>query len=345
MKEIRTALSSYGMSSRVFHGPLLEVHPGFKITRILERKANHSAGRHKGAVLVRNYGEILSDPEIDLVIVNTPDGLHTEMTRQALEAGKHVVVEKPFTLKTSEADELIALAEKQGRLLSVFQNRRWDSDFLTVRDIIEKGKLGRLVDYESRFDRYRNHLKQNWKELDIDTGTIYNLGAHTIDQALVLFGMPERVFCDSRTLREGANNDDSFDLYLHYQGFKCHLHSSYLVREPAPRFTLHGTHGSFRIWGQDPQEPALDAGKKPVGASWGLDPENQWADIHTDFEGRHLKGKAGIIAGNYSSYYDNLHEALHGKAGLEVTAFQAREVIRVIEAAYESSRHARVVNL
>ena len=164
MDTINTALCSYGMSGLVFHGPLLETHPGFNIIKILERNREASLGKHPGAEIVRNYENILEDQEVELIIVNTPDHLHYEMVERALKAGKHVVVEKPFTLRTSEADALILLAKQQGVLLTVFQNRRWDGDFLSVRDIIQSGKLGRLVDFESHFDRFRIEIQESWKD-------------------------------------------------------------------------------------------------------------------------------------------------------------------------------------
>jgi predicted dehydrogenase len=345
MKPIKTALCSYGMSGLVFHGPLLEVHPGYQITKILERHKNESSGKHPGARLVRNYEAIIEDPEIELVVVNTPDHLHVDMASRAMEAGKHVVVEKPFTLRTSDADLLIELARKQGVVLSVYHNRRWDGVYLTVKEVLASGKLGRLVDFEVHFDRYRNYIKESWKDQSNGTGTLYNLGSHLIDQALNLFGMPDRLFCDTRMLRDGALTDDSYDLLLHYPDFKCMLRSSYLVREPGPSFMLHGTEGSFVAWGSDPQERDLKAGLIPGSEGWGLDPGFSHARINTDFEGKHLEGDYPLVAGNYMAYYDNIYEAIRQGADLLVTARQARDVIRIIEAGYESSRLGQVVHL
>lgn len=345
MNPINTALCSYGMSGLVFHGPLLEVHPGYKVSKILERSKNESKGKHPGSELVRDFQAIIDDPEIELVVVNTPDHLHVDMATRALEAGKHVVVEKPFTLKVSEADRLIGLAEKQGVVLSVYHNRRWDGVYLTVKEVLASGKLGRLVDFEVHFDRFRNYIKESWKDQANGTGTLYNLGSHLIDQALSLFGMPDRLFCDTRMLRDGALTDDSYDLLLHYPGFKCMLRSSYLVREPGPSFMLHGTEGSFLAWGSDPQERDLKEGLIPGSKGWGLDPDFSHARIHTDFEGKHIEGEYPLKAGNYMEYYDNIHEAIRNNAPLEVTARQARDVIKIIEAAYESSRKGEVVRL
>jgi len=344
-QEINAAICSYGMSGRVFHGPLLEAHPGFKIKKVLERNRSESADRHPGSVTVRRLDEILGDPSIELVVVNTPDHLHFEMARMAILSGKHVVVEKPFTLRIGDADDLINLAGENKVILTVFHNRRLDGDFLTVKEIIVSGRLGRLVDFESHFDRYRREIRESWKDQSNGTGTLYNLGSHLIDQALVLFGMPDRIFCDSRMLRDGARTDDSFDLFLHYEGFKCLLRSSYLVREPGPRFILHGTEGSFLKWGVDPQEKSLQSGEIPGGPHWGEESESTWGHIHTGNGGEHLKGRFPTLPGNYAAFYDNVYDAIRHGAPLEVTATQARDVVRIIEAAYRSNREARVITL
>ncbi|RLD98535.1 MAG: oxidoreductase [Bacteroidetes bacterium] len=345
MNPINTALCSYGMSGLVFHGPLLEAHPGYKVSKILERTKHESKDKHPGSQVVRNFDAIIDDPDIELVVVNTPDHLHVDMATRAMEAGKHVVVEKPFTLLTSEADQLIEIAEKHGVILSVYHNRRWDGVYRTVKEVLASGKLGRMVDFEVHFDRFRNYIKASWKDQANGTGTLYNLGSHLIDQALTLFGMPDRLFCDTRMLRDGALTDDSYDLWLHYPDFKCMLRSSYLVREPGPSFMIHGTEGSFLAWGTDPQERDLKDGLIPGSEGWGLDPSFSHARIHTDFEGKHIEGDYPLLAGNYMEYYDNIYEAIRNNAPLAVTAQQARDVIRVIEAAYESSRTGEVVRL
>lgn len=343
MKILHAALCSYGMSGLVFHGPLLREHPGFKISKILERSKNLSKGKHPGARIARHYDEILLDPDIDLVVVNTPDHLHFEMAMAAIRAGKHVVVEKPFTLKASDASQLIREAEKMGIVLTVFQNRRWDGDFLTIREILEKGLLGRMVDFESHFDRYRTAIQDSWKDQSTGTGTLYNLGSHLVDQALVLFGRPDRLFCDSRLLRDGARTDDSFDLFLHYPDFKCLLRSSYLVREPGPRFTLHGTEGSFLKWGIDPQEEDLKQGKVPGSDHWGEERDSQWGTINTGSGRERKHGKYPTRAGNYLEFYDSVHATITRGAPLAVLPSQAMDVVKIIEAAYKSSREGQVV--
>jgi len=330
------------MSGQVFHGPLLESHTGFKIKKILERTRENSAGKHPGAEIVRDYSAILRDEEIELVIVNTPDHLHHQMASAAIAAGKNVVVEKPFTLKSEDGEELITLARKQGVILSVFHNRRWDGDFLTVKEIIHSGKLGRLVDFESRFDRYRTSIQPSWKDLSNQTGTLYNLGSHLIDQALFLFGMPDALFCDVRMLRDGARTDDSYDLFLLYPAIKCLLRSSYLVREPLHRFSLNGVDGSYMIRGQDPQEAAMKNGIIPGSDAW-RDLIYSDGRINSSYFGSELNGPYRTRPGNYPAYYDLLHDAIRKGGSPPVRPEEALNVVRIIEAAYESSRLRKVI--
>ncbi|MEX0986948.1 MAG: Gfo/Idh/MocA family oxidoreductase [Bacteroidales bacterium] len=344
MKSIQTAITSYGMSGIVFHGPLLEVHPGFEIVKILERNRNNSEGKHSGARIVRDYKNILHDPDIELVIVNTPDYIHHEMTISALEAGKNVVVEKPFTLTTAQADEIINLASRRNLMVSVFQNRRWDGDFLTTKKIINDGSLGRLVSFESHFDRFRNYIQDSWKEDNsLGAGTLYNLGSHMIDQALHLFGMPGYIFADVRNQRTNSKVDDSFDIFMHYPHVKCLVRGSYLVKEEGPRYILHGTGGSFLKGGIDPQEADLKAGKIPGSSGWGDDEPAMYGILNTVNGDGENRVPVPTIAGNYSAYYDNIYEHLRNRAELAVTATEGRDVIRIIEAAYESARKGVVV--
>ncbi len=346
MKPIATALASYGMSGLVFHGPLLETHPGFEIKKVLERHKNESEGKHPGAILVRDFNEILDDPDIELVIINTPDYLHYEMSLAALEAGKHIVVEKPFTLKTSEANDIIARAKKNKLMVSVFQNRRWDGDFLTVKDVIEKEMCGRLVSFESHFDRFRNYVQDSWKEdHSLGAGTLFNLGSHMTDQALQLFGMPEYIFADVRGQRTGSTVDDTFDIFMHYKNVKCLVRGSYLVKEAGPRYILHGTDGSFLKYGLDPQEQKLKEGKLPGSENWGEEVQELWGILNLDKDGKDQKQIIETKPGNYALYYDSIYQHLRESKPLAVTAESARDVIQVIEAAYESAKTGKTVSM
>lgn len=343
-KPVKTALLSYGMSGYVFHGPLLSAHPGFEIAAVFHR--SHKPVAHRFPV-VYDMKDILNDDSIELVIVNTPNEKHYEHAEMALNAGKHVIVEKPFTVTKSEAAKLIELAKQRGRLLTVFQNRRWDGDFLTVQDIVAKGLVGRIVEFECHYDRYRDVVDEaSWKEVKSrGTGVIYNLGSHMIDQVLTLFGRPK--FVDARVgiQRQGAVVDDYYDIRLEYDDMQAIVKSSYLVREPGPRYMLHGEKGSFVKYGLDPQEQDLKDGKTPGAAGWGKEPEQWWGKLNTDFEGQHIERKIETLPGNYLAFYDNVYAVLGGDAGLIVKPEQAMEVIEVIEAALESSRLKRAIPL
>ena len=299
MKTTGVGIASFGMSGQVFHGPLLEVHPGFEIISILERSKNLSKSNYPGSKIVRTYEELLEDDRITLIVVNTPDHLHYDMTRHALLAGKHVVVEKPFVQDSNKGQELIALAKKRNLVFSVFHNRR--GDFLTVRSILDKGYLGRLVEYEAHFDRYRNLIQEGtWKEdPESGTGVLFNLGSHLIDQALQLFGTPVYVTADIRTQRTDGVTDDAFTIWLGYDSVKVTLKASYLVREPGPRFQLHGTKGSYLNYSTDPQEEQLKAGKWPTGEDWGKEPEAGWGYMNTEKEDGHFQGKYETLPGDY----------------------------------------------
>lgn len=346
-RKIVTGILSFGMSGKVFHAPLLSCHPGFVLKTICERSKNEAKALYPNVSVVHSVDELLSDPEIELVVINTPDHTHAELAHKAIMAGKHVVVEKPFTLKTSEGEDLLNLAIRKSRILTAFQNRRWDGDFLTIQKIVKNDLLGRLVEYEAHFERYRNFIQPNtWKEEpSTGTGTLYNLGSHLIDQALTLFGMPQSVFADISTLRTEGQVDDFFDLHLYYPNLRVALKASYLVREPGPRFVLHGTHGSFLKYETDPQEEALKKGLLPVTSDWGKEPESAWGMLNTDKRGLHYVGKLETIPGNYSAFYDNLYDALVNGAELAIKPQEAINVIKIIEAAYESSATRQVVEL
>ena len=344
-KQVVTAIVSYGMSGSIFHAPLLHTHPGFLIKTILQRTNNSSLEKYPYVTIARTYEDVLSDKEVELVVVNTPDDTHYRFASMALDAGKHVIVEKPFTTIVEDGEKLIKLAKKKKKLLSVFQNRRWDGDFLTVQKIIQQNVLGRLVEYEAHFDRYRNYIQDSWKESpEHHTGTLYNLGSHLIDQVLVLFGMPEAVFADVRIMRKGGRVDDAFDLRLYYNDVKVTLKAGYLVREPGAKFMVHGTKGSFVKFGIDPQEEDLKQGRLPYDKNWGTEPESEWGILNTDINGIHVRKKVETEAGCYMEYYSNILNAIKKGAALSVRPEEALDVIRIIEAAYRSSEQRQLVS-
>lgn len=337
------------MAGRIFHAPFIANVPGLKLTKI---KANREESvalakqRYPEAEVVPQEQDIFGDASIDLVVVATANATHFALAKAALQAGKHVLVDKPFTITSAEAEELIALAQEKQKLLTVFQNRRWDSDFKTVQKVLQNQLLGNLVEYEAHFDRFRNEIKPDtWKEEDLPGGGIlYDLGSHLIDQALYLFGEPGEVSADVKVQRQNSKVPDYFELVLQYKNLKAILKASMLVRENGPHFVLHGTKGSFVKYGMDVQEEQLKLGNFPANATaWGVEPEQNWGTLNTDLQGLHFKGKIESEAGDYTSLYENVYKAILGQAELVVKPEQARNTIKVIELAMQSSREKRSI--
>lgn len=342
--KINVGLASFGMSGEIFHAPLLHIHPGFRLKAICERTKNKAVQKYPDIITYRSFDEMLRDPDIDLVVVNVPDYLHFPMAINALKAGKHVIVEKPFTVKTDEAVQLIKAARRQNLLLSVYQNRRWDGGTLTVKQILAEKLLGRLVSFESHLDRFRNYLKDSWKDKQgTGTGSLYNLGSHLIDESIQFFGLPEKLYAEIGSQRTDCKVDDYFFLTLYYQGMQVYLRSSYLVREPGPRYILHGTEGSYIKMGNDPQEEALKAGRLPNEKDWGKEPYQNWGILNTTIEGTPFRGRVETLPGNYTAYYDNIYAVLQKKSELIVKPEQAMQVIRIIELAYQSAKEGRII--
>lgn len=344
---IRTGILSYGMSGKVFHAPLLDAHPSFRLKKVLERNSARAMERYSYVEISKSMEEFLSDPELDLVIVNTPNSTHYEFAKKALQAGKHVVLEKPFTNTVEEGQELIGLAEKQGLLLTAFQNRRWDSDFLTVQQVLKSGMLGEIVEFEAHYDRFRNYVEENtWKEERAPgSGILYNLGSHMLDQALVLFGLPKSITADIRIQRPGGTVDDNYEVVMDYGKVKVTVKSSYMVREQGPRYMIYGVEGSFIKYGLDVQEQALKEGFLPGGPEWGVEPEFDWGIINTQIGGLHVKGNIESLPGNYMAFYENLAAAISEGAELAVKPEQALDVIKVIEVARQSSDEGKKILL
>ena len=282
---------------------------------------------------------------IELVVINTPNDSHHQYATQALEAGKHVIVEKPFTVTTQEADDLIALAKKKNRQLTVFQNRRWDGDFMTVKKVVENQWVGKIAEFELHYDRYRNYIEANtWKEEQgPGSGILYNLGSHMLDQVLVLFGMPLEVDARVGIQRPNGKVEDFYDIRMHYKDFHAIVKSSYLVREATPRYILHGTEGSFIKYGIDPQEQALKDGKIPGSAGWGTEGKDLWGKLNATVGGLHFEGSVETLAGDYTQFYKNLYDSIRDGKPLAVKPEESRNVIRLIEACYESNRFRKAI--
>ncbi|SKB35212.1 Predicted dehydrogenase [Parapedobacter luteus] len=348
--EVNVGLIGFGMAGQVFHAPVITAIDGLRLRSVSARKPEQQKvlqERYPGVAVVAHADDIIHDDDIDLVVVATSNDVHYTLAKAALLAGKHVVVEKPFTNTAAEADELITLAKERGLLLSVHHNARWNSDFLTVKKVMESGRLGRLVSFEARYDRFRNTLREGaWREAGLPgSGILYDLGAHLIDQSLQLFGTPEAINADLRKQRPGAQAVDDFELILHYPQLKVSLKGAMLVKEPSPRYALYGLNGAFVKYGVDPQEAALKAGESPRGnPDWGRESSDIWGKLNVLQAGTDIIEYIESERGNYPAFYRNIWAAVLGRQTLAVKPEEARNVIRIIELAEKSWMERRTVD-
>ncbi len=345
MNAINTAILGYGSGGRIYNAPVIASVPGFSIRSIMtSSKGNRDAAKNDfpEARILSDFSEILEDPDIELLIITLPNHLHYQYAKEALLAGKNVVVEKPFTVKTEEADELIQLATANNLVLSVHHNRRWDSDILTIQQLLEQDRLGKLMEFEAHFDRFRNYVKDSWKEEEIPgSGILYDLGSHLIDQALMLFGEPREIFANLHIQREDSKVTDNFELLLFYPQLKVTLKAGMLVKEPGPRYKLFGRKGNYTKYGMDVQEEALKKGITPQDLShWGKEPEGLWGLLNTEEEYRKIES----LAGDYRRFYINVRDHIWSGTPLAVTAPEARNVIKVIELAQQSHDQKRILS-
>lgn len=346
MQKIKTALLSYGMSGKVFHAPFLNFHPGFELLGSWERSKKLI---HQDYPSVKSYAtieELLQD-DVDLVVVNTPVDTHYEYAKKVLLAGKHALVEKAFTTTVAQAQELAALAKEKGLKLSVFQNRRWDSDFKTVQKIISDNVLGDIVEVEFHFDRYNPILspKQHKETANSGAGILKDLGPHLIDQALCLFGLPQSVFADIRITREHSLVDDYIDILLYYSHFRVRLKAGFFVREAIPSFVVHGKKGSFLKARGDVQEDELKLGMKPNLDTWGTESSDKKGLLHTEINGEIVKEYIPTLQGNYYDFFDGVYNSITQDAIEPVTAQDGVHVMQIIEAAIQSSAQKKGIDL
>jgi len=345
MHQIKTALASFGMSGKLFHAPFLDAHPRFEFYSVWERTKNLASEIYPSVKTFRSFEELIADPQVELVIVNTPNTTHYDLTKDALNADKHVVVEKPFTVTSKDAVELIDLAKKKNKVLSVYHNRRFDSDFQTVKKVIDEGLLGNIIEAEIHFDRYKEELsyKQHKETPTLGAGVLFDLGSHLIDQALVLFGMPEKVFADIAIMRPISKVDDYFELLFYYPAHRVRIRASYQVREQGPGYIIHGSKGSFLKSRADIQEAELLANKKPGSGEWGLEPGNERGLLHTEKDGKIVREHIPTFAGNYNLYYDGIYNAIRKNAQAPVTGEDGLNIIKIIEAAFESNKQGKTI--
>ncbi len=341
LAEIRVGLVGYGMAGSIFHAPVIAAVEGLRLTTVVSGRPADVARDLPGVAVVGAAEAAFADPAIDLIVIATPNTTHAALAQAALEAGKHVVIDKPMTTTLAEADALVALAARQGRMLSVYHNRRWDGDFLTIRTLLADRRLGEVYAYEAHYDRFRPEIKAGWRERALPgSGVLFDLGSHLVDQALVLFGLPETVTADVFAQRPGARVDDYFHIVLGYGKRRAIVHASSLVREPGPHFTLHGDGGSFVKYGLDTQEAALKAGR-PVGApGWGDDDPTAFGRL-VDASG--ARETIPTLPGSYAGYYAAVAAAIARGGPVPVSAESARDVIAVLEAARRSAAERRTI--
>jgi scyllo-inositol 2-dehydrogenase (NADP+) len=339
---INVGLIGFGLAGRAFHAPVIHAVPGLKLAAIVQRNGNEAAQLYPDARIVRSVEDLLAIPEIQLAVIATPNDTHQVIARQCLASGRNVVVDKPLTPTLEEAVDLVKFAEQRKRVLSVYHNRRYDGDFQAILHLVESGSLGRIVRFESNYDRFRPQLKVNaWRERSSPgSGVFLDLAPHLIDHALLLLGLPEAVTADLRAEREQAVVDDSFDLTLHYPaGARALLRATMLAAVTRPRFIIHGTSGAYVKHAFDLQEPKLRAGRIP------------WDEVPTESEQEENSGVLTLVRddgtavrrrvppapSDYRRYYANIRDVLLGKAELDVTPQHALNVMRILELAREST--------
>ncbi len=341
-KPLSVGVIGYGFATKVFHAPLIAGVPGLKLAAISSSDPAKVGADWPDVPVEATPEALFARPDIDLVVIPTPNETHFPLARAALASGKHVVVDKPFTVTLADARTLRDEAAKAGRLLSVFHNRRWDADFLTLRQIIDSGELGRIVHFESHFDRYRPDVRARWREQAVPgSGLWYDLGSHLLDQVLQIFGVPETISLDLALQRNVTEVDDWFHAVLRYGQQRVILHGSALVPVPAARFTVHGNLGSFIKYGLDPQEDVLKTGQRPPAPDWGLD--SLPATLSVWRNGICQSRELTCSAGDYPAYYVGVRDAINGVGPNPVTADEAIRVIGLIEKGLQSYREGRVL--
>jgi len=350
--DIRVGLIGFGYAGKTFHAPLIRATEGLRLAAVASSDAAKVQADLGSDVVVTTPSGLIASDDIDLIVIATPNDLHHPQALAALTAGRHVVIDKPFALNLAQARELTSAAEARGLVLSVFHNRRWDSDFLTVARVLHEGRLGRVVEFISHFDRYRPRVRARWREnAGPGAGLWMDLGPHLVDQAVRLFGAPSAIALDLAALRDGALSDDWFHAQLRWSqgphaGLRARLHASALVARPTARFAVHGTRGSFCVDGLDIQEDALKAGPAKAiltAPDWGRDPRaaHLWSGDDNAVHHESLP----LLNGAYPAYYAALRDAVRGIGLNPVTPVEAMATQALLEAGLQSARERREVAL
>lgn len=348
-RTLRAGLVGYGFAGQTFHAPVLSAVPGLELAAVASSRPHKVHADWPGVAVVPDAGALVSRSDIDLVVVATPNAQHHPVAKAALEAGKHVVVDKPFTLDVAEARELELLARRNNRVLAVYQNRRFDADYLTLKDVLASGELGRLVYLESHFDRFRPEVRDRWREQKVPgAGLWVDLGSHLVDQAVQLFGTPDTLQLDTAALRDGAQVEDYFHAVLRYESgphapLRVVLHATTLAAHAAPRYIVHGTRGSFIKHGVDPQEDALRAGQRPPMAGWGADPQDGELVVPGSDGGEPQRRVWPTRAGNYLEYYAAVRDAILGNGPNPVPPEQAVALMELLDLGARSAAEGKAL--
>lgn len=344
-KIINTGVIGFGLSGKVFHAPFLHAHEGFNLTIIVERHNESAKEIYPGVTIVKDYNDLLTDPAIELIVICTPNTSHFQIAKACLEAGKHIIVEKPFMPTSDEADQIIRLAARKNLKVFVYQNRRWDGDFLTIRKLIEGDLLGDINYYESHFDRYSpERTRAAWRDEDQPgSGNLFDLGSHLIDQVLCLFGNPISVKADLQAQRKGSQVDDFFELTLKYPGLYAVVIAGMLEKEHDLRYVLKGSNGHYTKNGIDPQEDKLKQGILPTANHFGKEESQYYGNIGFKNNGLNYTGIIETEEGNYMSFFNNVYNSIVKGESMVIRPEEARDVIRIIELAFQSSKEKREI--
>ncbi|CAH0529471.1 oxidoreductase [Vibrio hippocampi] len=340
LQPIKTAIVGYGFSAKTFHIPFIHHLPEFALTAISSSQAQQVSQDWPAVTCYANAERLFEQSDCELVIITAPNDVHYSLVKAALLNNKHVIVEKPFVTDSRQGEELIELAQQQGLVLSVYHNRRWDGDFLTVKKLIEQGRLGNIKQYESHFDRFRPQVRQRWREqAEVGGGILFDLAPHLLDQSLQLFGLPEALTAQCKIMREGSNNHDYFHLVLHYPDKQVLLHADLFSAGPNRRFTIKGDQGSYEKLGLDPQESRLIQGVAPIAEDWADEVPANYGTLYTGEQQQTIATERG----GYQAYFRSVAEAIRRQVPASVTAEQALWNIRLIELALESSQRQQTI--
>jgi scyllo-inositol 2-dehydrogenase (NADP+) len=343
---IQTGLVGFGLSGRVFHAPFIYKHPGFKLHTVVS-STKAALDFYPEVEIDPGFQHMIENPDIELVVIATPHSFHIEQALSALDAGKHVVIEKPVAMRSCDIDLIREAAEDAGKKVFPYHNRRWDGDFLTLKKLIQEGFLGEVKDYEARFDRFQPLItRAEWRYADEDSGgTLFDLGPHLIDQAIHLFGKPSAVACNLYFQRPSAKTNDSFDIRLYYHGLTVTLKAGVFVKEQGPHFQVHGTMGSFIKYGLDPQEQKLKDGVFPDVDNFGEEEAGNFGILNSIAGGTELRQHYPTKPGYYMGFYDNIYESIVDGKQAAIALDDVKLTLQIIEAALESHLEHRIIDM